>query len=60
MIELGGPGYETDSTLSSLVQIIIDPYYRTLEGFAVLLDREWIHFRSFFSLPFLHVCVFLN
>ena len=45
IIEMGGPGFETDATLCSLVQLIVDPYYRTMEGFCTLIDREWIHFR---------------
>jgi len=36
------------SILSSLTQIFIDPYYRTIEGFRVLFYKEWIYYRHNF------------
>lgn len=38
----GKEGWDKSCILSSLVQIIIDPYYRTIEGFIVLVEKEWI------------------
>ena len=43
-------GYDYTSILSSVVQIILEPYYRTLRGFAVLIEKEWISFGFPFSL----------
>ena len=43
-------GYDYTSILSSIVQIILEPYYRTLRGFAVLIEKEWISFGFPFSL----------
>lgn len=30
-------GYDRSACISALVQIILEPYYRTIEGFAVLV-----------------------
>ena len=34
--------------LSSLSQIFLDPYYRTFEGFRVLVLKEWVYYRHNF------------
>lgn len=44
MIVQNVEGRDVVSTVVSLVQICVDPYYRTLEGFAVLVEKEWTAF----------------
>ena len=46
--------YDTTGTsctpvLSSLAQIFCDPYYRTFEGFKVLVHKEWVFYKHNFA-----------
>ena len=42
-------GWDRTSQLSSITQIILDPYFRTIYGFASLIEKDWISFGHQFA-----------
>ncbi len=37
-------GWDRTSQLSALAQMMVDPYFRTMEGLARLVEKDWRHF----------------
>ncbi|ORY81842.1 protein-tyrosine phosphatase-like protein [Leucosporidium creatinivorum] len=49
-------GWDRTSQLSALPQICLDPYYRTAEGLAVLIEKDWIAYGHRFADRSGHLC----
>ncbi|KAG5678073.1 hypothetical protein PVAND_007775 [Polypedilum vanderplanki] len=37
-------GWDRTAQLTALAMIMLDPYYRTIKGFEVLIEKEWLSF----------------
>jgi len=43
-------GWDRTSQILSLAQMMLDPYFRTIEGFEVLVMKDWVYFGHQFNL----------
>ena len=37
-------GWDRTSQLSAMAQLCLDPYYRTIKGFQILIEKDWLSF----------------
>ncbi|TMW68529.1 hypothetical protein Poli38472_005997 [Pythium oligandrum] len=47
-------GWDRTSQISSIAQLMLDPYFRTWRGFQILIEKEWLSFGHPFQLRLSH------
>lgn len=53
-------GWDRTAQLTSLTEILIDPYYRTRKGFAIVVEKEWLSFGHKFAVRHGHASAKVN
>ncbi|XP_036406612.1 myotubularin-related protein 7a [Megalops cyprinoides] len=48
-------GWDRTAQVCSVASVLLDPYYRTLKGLMVLIERDWISFGHKFSHRYSHL-----
>ena len=44
ILQNGGASFVEDGTIASLAQIILDPQCRTIAGFCIILEKDWLYY----------------
>jgi len=55
VLACGTSGRGQLSTLCALAQLFLDPFYRTIRGFCILIEKEFIYYRHRFTEYTLHL-----
>merc|ERR1719420_2874230 len=42
-------GWDRTSQTCALAQLMLDPYYRTIQGYQALIEKDWLHFGHKFT-----------
>jgi phosphatidylinositol-3-phosphatase len=50
-------GWDRTSQLSSVAMLLLDPYYRTIKGLCILIEKEWCTFGHKFASRYGHIAV---
>ncbi|KAI6658382.1 Myotubularin-related protein 8, partial [Oopsacas minuta] len=48
-------GWDRTSQVSSITQILVEPFYRTIHGFIILIEKDWISFGHPFTKRCAHI-----